>query len=648
MTLCGIAGMIDLNMQVQFDRNELKRMCDIIIHRGPDDEGYYLDSGIALGIRRLSIIDVEGGHQPIHNEDKNIWIIFNGEIFNFQDLRDELAKKGHLFYTRTDTEVIVHLYEQYGLDCLQKLNGQFAFLIWDKNKRRVFIARDRMGIKPFFYAIKNNILIFGSEIKSILTNPDINREIDVEALSQVFYAGYVCAPKTMFVGINSLKEGHLMLIENRSINIKRYWDLQYPKDVGYKNYRNKFLELIEESTKLRLISDVPVGGFLSGGLDSSTVCNMVKKVDSAPLKTFSLRFADKHINEIDYAVFMAKYLGTEQSVLTCSLKNLAPAFPKFIWHSEMPVLATENISLMLLYELARTKVKVILTGEGADELFGGYNLLLWDKIYRQLNSYPWKIIKNILKWYNSKFIGIDSKFPSEHELKIYNKQYGFYPADRYIWDSIKMGIESLCSRSLKEKLDNYNPMEGFLPDTSNIKKTNHLNKLIYYGCKCLLANYVLGPHGDRIAMSNSVEARYPFLDHKLVEFAASIPPHFKIRRLTGKYLVRKSMEQFLPKEIVWRKKKALRTPVAEIFLQKDSPKYIKELLSYQSIKKKGYFNPEAVLKLTKRITHRNLSVTNETKGIALVEAAMFMGVLSTQLFDEIYIKNFYRQVPIFR
>ena len=646
--MCGIAGMIDLKMQKYFDRDELKNMCEIIKHRGPDDEGYYLEPGIALGVRRLSIIDMEGGHQPIHNESKTIWIIFNGEIFNFQDLREELTRKGHLFYTKTDTEVIIHLYEEYGIDCLQKLRGQFAFLIWDKNRKRVFIARDRMGIKPFFYVVKNNILFLGSEIKSILTNPDINREIDIESLSQVFYAGYVCAPKTMFVGISSLKEGHLMLIEKGSITIKRYWDLQYSEEDNYKNYRNKFLELIEESTKLRLIADVPVGGFLSGGLDSSTVCSIVKKIDRAPLQTFSLRFADRRMNEIDYAVFMSKYLGTEQSVLTCSLKNLAPAFPKFIWHSEMPVLATENISLMLLYELARKKVKVILTGEGADELFGGYNVLLWDKIYRQLNKYPTKIIKPIFKWYNSKFIGIDSKFPSKHELKTYNKRYGFYPADRYIWDSIKRGIESLYSQDLKGNLKNYNPMDGFILDTSLIETTAYLNKLLYYGCKCLLSNYVLGPHGDRIAMSNSVEARYPFLDHKLVEFSASIPPHFKIRRLTGKYLVRKSMEQFLPKEIVWRKKKALRTPVAEIFLQKDSPKYIKELLSYQSIKKKGYFNPEAVLKLTKRITHRNLSVTNETKGIALVEAAMLMGVLSTQLFDEIYIKNFYEQAPVLK
>jgi len=626
--VCGIAGMVDLNMQKCFDRNKLKKMCDIIKHRGPDDEGYYLEPGIALGIRRLSIIDVEGGHQPIHNEDKTIWIIFNGEIFNYQDLREELTRKGHLFYTRTDTEVIIHLYEEDGVDCLQKLRGQFAFLIWDKNKKRVFIARDRMGIKPFFYVVKNNILFFGSEIKSILTNPDINREIDVESLSQVFYAGYVCAPKTMFVGINSLKEGHLMLIENGSITTRIYWDLQYPEEDNYKNYRNKFLELIEKSTKLRLIADVPVGGFLSGGLDSSTVCSMVKKIDSAPLQTFSLRFADKHMNEVDYAVFMSKYLGTEQSVLTCSLKNFAPAFPKFIWHSEMPVLATENISLMLLYELARKKVKVILTGEGADELFGGYNVLLWDKIYQQLNRYPGKIIKNILKWYNSKFIGIDSKFPSERELKMYNKRYGFYPADRYIWDSIKRGIESLYSQDLKGNLKHYNPMDGFIPDTSPIETAPYLNKLLYYGCKCLLANYVLGPHGDRIAMSNSVEARYPFLDHKLVEFSASIPPRFKIRRLTGKYLVRKSMEQILPREIVWRKKKALRTPVAQIFLQKDSPEYVKELLSYQSIKNKGYFDAELVSKLIKRITHRNLYDTNETKGISLVEAAIFMGVLS--------------------
>lgn len=649
--MCGIAGMIDLEMKKSFDQGELKRMCDIIRHRGPDDDGYYLEPGIALGVRRLSIIDVEGGHQPIHNEDKTIWIVYNGEIFNYRELRRELERNGHAFYTRTDTEIIIHLYEEFKTGCLEKLRGQFAFVIWDKKEKRVFIARDRIGIRPLYYTVKKNILFFGSEIKSILTNSLINREIDAESLSQVYYAGYVCSPKTMFKSINSLGPAELLVVENKSITIEKYWEINYPPvntNQKLEFYKNKFLELIEESTQYRLIADVPVGVFLSGGLDSSTVCSMVKKIHNLPLETFSLRFTDKYMNEVDYAKVVCRYLGIEPTILTCEQKNLAPAFPKFIWHSETPVLGIDNVSLMLLYKLAKKRAKVILTGEGSDELFAGYNLIIWDKIHGQFNKYPAKFMKPIFKWYHSKFQNsIDSMFPSANDLELYQQRYGFYPPDRYIYDSIRRGIESLYSDRLRESLKTYDPMDGFRLDISNIKDTSHVNKLHYYGCKILLPNYLLATHGDRVAAAHSVEARYPFLDHKLIEFSVTVPPSLRLHGLTGKYLVRKSMENKLPREIVWRKKHALRTPVTQIFFQKSSPEYVKELLSSSCIKRKGYFDPKAVAELIEKIRHRNISNIDETRGRARVETAIFVAILSTQLFDDIYISNFCEQPPAF-
>ena len=390
--MCGIAGTFNLHKDKEISIDNLRRMVAVISHRGPDGFGFYKDERAGLAHARLSIIDLEGGWQPIHNEDKTIWITFNGEIFNYIELRETLISKGHRFYTKSDTEVIVHLYEDYGVECLKYLNGQFAFAIWDKSKDKFFVARDRVGIRPLFYTFVNGAMIFASEIKSLFTNSKVKREIDPCALDQIFTFWMAIPPKTAFKDILELPAGHYMVVEKGDCRIEKYWDLDFAPDYADKSeeeYAEELKELLIDATRLRLRADVPVGAYLSGGIDSSVITALIKKYTNNPLRTFSVAFHDEVYDESKYQKEMIEYLDTDNSVIKCSYQDIGKVFPDIIWHTETPILRTAPAPLYMLSKLVRENgYKVVLTGEGSDEILAGYDIFKEAKVRKFLERDP--------------------------------------------------------------------------------------------------------------------------------------------------------------------------------------------------------------------------------------------------------------------
>jgi len=595
--MCGICGVYSFDKS-HVDKNLLRQMCTVIKHRGPDDEGIFLDDYIGLGMCRLSIIDLETGHQPIHNEDESIWIAFNGEIYNYKELRQFLEQKNHRFYTLSDTEVIIHLYEEFGDDCVTMLNGMFAFAIWDANKKKLVLARDRIGIKPLHYIILNNKLLFGSEIKSILQDADVKREVNLKALHHFLAFEYVPAPETMFKGIKKLLPGHMLIYEKGNVSLKKYWDLKFTnhnkQPIAY--YSDQIYELLKKTVERRLISDVPLGAFLSGGIDSSSIVGLMTELMDEPVKTFSIGFEEQSYNELKYARIIAEHFETEhyEEIIAPDAVNLVN---KIIHYLDEPFADVSVFPTYLVSELARKHVTVVLSGDGGDEQFAGYDWYVASKLdeyYRKapvvLKNGITKIIQKLPSSSQKKgFVNILQRFVEGSSLPVDGRhirwQYFITDKERGYLYTKNLNNESHNLNSF-DVINNY-----YLRDNTNDK----LSKEQYVDIKMYLPDDIL-VKVDRMSMANSLEARVPFLDHEFVEFLATIPSDLKLHGLTTKYILKKTMSRLLPKEIIYREKRGFSIPMKN-WLRDELRNLTLEVLSEKKVKENGYFKYDYVNKI---------------------------------------------------
>ncbi len=638
--MCGIAGFYG-----RVDKNSnsvITRMLTRIKHRGPDQSGTYTSKNIVLGSVRLSIIDLQGGTMPISNQDKSLWIVFNGEIFNYIELRHELLKKGYSFKTSSDTEVIVNLYQEYGKEFVSKLNGQFAIAIWDKSKEELFLARDRVGIRPLFYTEANGTFVFGSEIKSFLEHPDVDLELAPKAISQYFTFWTSLSPDTAFKNVYEVPPGTYLTVNKNKIEHFTYWKLPINKPSEYKynaieEASEKFKETFSNAVKIRLRSDVPVAAYLSGGIDSSITTSFIKKISPENLKTYSIGFDEKEFDESAYQNLASDYFNTEHSSVSCSSSEIASHFEKVVWHSEAPLLRTAPTPMSLLAKSVRDDdTKVVITGEGADELLGGYNIFKETKIRRFWAKNP-----------DSKFRAILLKrlYPYLPQMKNANANilkmfFGFKlnetesPIYSHLlrWNNTSRIINYL-SDDFKQVIDEYNPIndvEGRFKD--ELAGYDYLTKAQFIEIKLFMSGYLLSSQGDRMAMANSIEGRYPFLDHRMIEFCMSVHPDLKLKILNEKYLLKKVMNGKLPNEILERSKQAYRAPIKSVFLSEEMPENLKKMLSEEKVREFGIFDLDKVSLLFNKMKTKNQF--SEIDNMALTV------ILSTQiLYDQFVNKN---------
>ena len=645
--MCGIAGIVT-HPSAAVEKSVLQRMIGMVNHRGPDAAGFHLSGSVGLAHARLSIIDVGGGHQPMHNEDKTVWITFNGEIFNYVELREDLIKKGHRFQTQSDTEVIVHLYEEKGEECVHDLNGQWAFAIWDSRRERLFLSRDRLGVRPLFYAQTPEGFVFGSEIKSLLVVPSMPRAIDRQALDELFTFWVTLPPRTIFEGVSELPPGHSIILEHGDLQIKPYWTLDYNPSKGLieeEEAREGLLELLLDAVRIRLRADVPVGAYLSGGLDSTVIAALVKKLGTTHLKTFSIAFEDKEFDESSFQNEASQFLGTDHQGVLCSSQDIGRVFPEVIWHTEKPVLRTAPAPLFLLSKLVREQgYKVVLTGEGSDEIMGGYDIFKEAKIRRFWAKYPdSKFRPMLLRRLYPYMKNIQSQ--SDAYLRAFfhvRKEDVESPFFSHLprWDmtsKIKVFYSKATADSLK-RCDAMQAIEGLLP--SRYGQWDHFSQSQYLEAAHLLPGYILSSQGDRMAMAHSIEGRFPFLDYRVVEFASRLSPQLKMKVLNEKYLLKAAIGDMIPRSIRNRHKQPYRAPDSQSFLAGGKEgklfEYVEELLAPHAIQEGGVFDAGAVGKL--------LEKARQGKIVSMKDNMALVGVLSTQVVIDRFIKNFPRSV----
>lgn len=633
--MCGIAGILNLKEAQQIELETLAQMLSTMRHRGPDGAGMYRDAWAGLGNVRLSIIDISGGDQPIGNEDGTLWIVLNGEIFNYVELRPELEKKGHRFTTNSDTEVILHLYEEYGTDCLRFLNGQFSIAIWDERRRALFLARDRVGITPLYYTVNANRLIFGSEIKAILAHPDVQAEIDQQALREIFTYWGPLTPHSIFKNIFHLPPAHYMLVENNEIVLKRYWSHDFSVDSSQRSvesYRDELEALLIDATRIRLRADVPVGAYLSGGLDSSLTTAVIRKHTQNHLDTFSITFSDPAFDESQYQLQMAQYLGTDHHVVSCTYKEIGEALPDVIWHTETPVLRTAPVPMYLLSRLVREhQFKVVITGEGSDEFLAGYDIFKEMKIRRFWARDPEsKIRPRLLSrlYPDISGFGTSSAFLTAFFKSNLTSTDSPYYSHLIRWKNTARTQRFLRNPSVDSPLsEEFKPLE--LPP--EFEAWPALGQAQFLEIATFFAPYLISSQGDRMVMANSVEGRFPFLDHRIDEFCNRLPPELKMPVLHEKWLLKQVGKKYLPETIRRRVKKPYRAPIHRSFFDPQPLDFVTDLLSEDVIQKKGLFEPQAVT----RLKQKALSGANLTE----VEDMALVGILSTQLVHELFVEK---------
>lgn len=641
--MCGIAGIANLNDDSKGGATHfLEMMLSSIKHRGPDEFGIYKDHQAGIAHARLSIIDLSSGQQPMSNEDGTIWITFNGEIFNYIELRNDLIKRGHIFKTHSDTEVIIHLYEDFGIECLQHLNGQFAFAIWNKNKKELFLARDRVGIRPLFFATTQDRFYFASEIKAIFATGEVKREIDTIALNQIFTIWCTVPPQTAFKGVYEIPPGHFLIVKDGKIHQEQYWDVSFSEDLKtltFEDALDGLKELLIDSTRLQLRSDVPVGAYLSGGLDSSVTTALIRHFSNSPLQTFSVAFEDKDYDESTYQKDMARALGTEHHEIRCTYADINLNFPKVIWHTEKPILRTAPTPLFLLSKLVReNNFKVVLTGEGADEVLGGYDIFKETKIRHFCARFPDSKYRPLLLKRLYPYLPAFQKQPNAYKEAFFSGGSSSDITDNFFshrprWNTTSRN-KLFFSTELRKSIDSSNS-ESALEMTLNPKFSTWppVSRAQYIELKNLLPGYILSSQGDRMAMANSVEGRFPFLDHRVVEYCAKLPLQYKIKGLKEKYILKQCMKSYLPANILRRTKQPYLAPDSKSFFYAGkSPDYVEELLSESCIQKYGYFNYQAVKLLVNKC--RRGGVVGFKDNMALV------GILSTQLLHKQFIEDF--------
>lgn len=635
--MCGIAGALLVSGQNALP--DPARMIATLRHRGPDGTGYFRSPACALGSARLSIIDLETGDQPVANEDQSVWTVQNGEIFNFIELRAQLQSLGHQFRTRSDTEVIVHAYEQYGERFVEHLSGQFAIALWDKRRQRLLLARDRVGIRPLFYALIGGHLLFASEVKAILAVAPEAAALDEQGLAEVFTFWGTVGERTVFKGVRSLPAGHSLVIENGAERLERYWDWTFPQgsgrtDLSMDEAAEMLHSLLTDVVRQQLRSDVPVGAYLSGGLDSSGIAALARE-SVGTLQTFSLTFEDPEFDESGYQRQMAAHLGVRHSPVRCTTQDIGNVFPELIWHTETPLLRTAPAPLMLLARYVRSQgFKVVLTGEGADEVFGGYDLFKEGKIRRfwaRQPQSPWRpLLLSRLYPYLAR-----SPVANRHFARLFFGQRlqeldnPFY-AHLTRWSTTR-GILKLLSPEMQAVLSSATPETELARQLPRQFDTwSALSRDQYIEVKTLLEGYLLSSQGDRASMAHSVEGRVPYLDQRVIEFVNALGPRYKLRALREKVLLRRALSPMLPASILKRVKQPYRAPESRSFFQGDRPlPYVQELLSESNLRRSGYFQPQAVGRL--------LDKCRTGRALGAGDNMAFVAVLSTLLLQEHFL-----------
>jgi len=602
-------------------------------HRGPDASGTHVAGPAGLTHARLSIIDLQGGAQPMSTVDGRFWITFNGEIFNYIELAEELVKKGHRFATRSDTEVILNAYREYGEDCVQHFNGQWAFAIWDTARQKLFLSRDRLGVRPLFYTQTAGSFLFASEIKSLLACSEVPPEIDLTGLDQTFTFWATLPPRTAFKNIFQLPPGCSLVIEDNKIRVQQYWSVSYAPE-GEQDHANEdhlaheLFDLLLDATRIRLRSDVPVGAYLSGGIDSTVTTALVRKLASDRLRSFSITFEDAEFDESSYQQEASTFLGTQHTNVGCSSADIARVFPEVIWHTEQPVIRTAPAPMFLLSQLVRESgFKVVLTGEGADEVLGGYDIFKEAKIRRfwgrNLES-QWRPL--LLKRLYPYMQGIQRQPTAylKHFFRVTPEDLAspfFSHLPR--WE-LTAKAKQLFSDEVQAELHGYDAM-GELEQTlpSAYGTWSHFSQGEYLEARYLLPGYILSSQGDRMAMAHSVEGRYPFLDYRVVEFASKLPPNLKMKVLDQKHLLKRAFDGLIPDSILRRPKQPYRAPDGKSFFGPAAPEYVQELLSPDALRRTGIFDAKAVVALVNKFKAGRASSVKDN--MALV------GVLSTEL-----------------
>jgi len=647
--MCGIAGIFNYRSPTEHSMElSVRKMLSVIRHRGPDESGMYLGENVGLGNVRLSIIDLKSGQQPVSDESENYWIVYNGEIFNYKELRTQIENKGIRLKTQCDTEVVVQMYAMYGASCLHQFNGQFAFCIWDKKNKQLFLARDRVGIRPLFYWNQNNSFAFCSEIKGLFTLDRIDKKISTESLSQVFTYWTTISPNTPFENVYELPPGHYMTVNEpdyrtgrQKTEIKKYWSLDFP--VKRNNYSYSLSDSIEElndllkdAVRIRLRADVPVAAYLSGGLDSSLTTSLIKEINPEILNTFSIGFKEKEFDETSYQQEAAKYFNTNHTAFECTSDEIAEQFLNTIWHTEFPVLRTSPTPMLMLSKKVRERnIKVVVTGEGADEFFAGYNIFKESKIrnfwakepdskirYKLLSRlYPYlPMLKDSNSMASKMFFG----------YKLTDTNNPFY-SHLLRWHNTSR-ITNFFSNDIADHINKPNTGKTLHPQVpENFMSWSELARSQFLESSIFMSGYLLSSQGDRVAMANSVEGRYPFLDYRVIEFSNQLPDHFKLNCLQEKFLLKKMSIGKIPSSITNRSKQPYRAPISSAFISAKQPAYISEMLSGSCLQSYGLFNPKKVALLFNKMTQQENN--SEVDQMALA------GILSTQLLYMLFIKN---------
>lgn len=584
--MCGITGIVDLRGEGRVGREVLARMTATLVHRGPDSDGFFVEGSVGLGFRRLSIIDLAGGDQPMFTEDGSVVSVCNGEIFNYVELREGLRARGHAFRTNCDVEVLGHLYEEHGEGFLGRLNGQFAFAVYDRRRRRLLLARDHFGVNPLYYTVTDGLLIFASEIKAVLEHPAARREVDLAGLDQVLSFPGLVSPQTMFKDILSLGGGQFLTAADGRVRVGEYWDLDYPQlgeaaeEQGEEFYVERLGELFTRSVEARLQADVPVGFYLSGGLDSSMIAGVVGRAGGRR-HSFSIGFTDRDISEDRYQRLVAERAGSVHHEIVFGWAEIEQRLGEMVYHCECPVKETYNTCSMALSEAARAAgVPVVLTGEGADELFAGYVGYRFDG-FGLRGAQPY---------------GLEAALEEELRERLWGDRNLFYEHDLYALREIREALYSEAALA-----DGADALSRPLVNRERLRNRHPLHQRSYLDFKLRLSDHLISDHGDRMALANSVEARYPFLDIDLVEFSRVIPPRLKLNGYTEKYVLRRAAEGLVPPEVLAREKYGFHAPGSP-FLLRQNIEWINDLLSYERIRRQGYFNPETVEHLKRQYT----------------------------------------------
>jgi len=638
--MCGIAGILNID-GVRPTRPELSDMIVKLRHRGPDGYGFYADGDIGLAHARLSIIDLAGGKQPICNEDGTVWTVFNGEIFNYVELRASLLRDGHVFSTHSDTEVIVHLYEQHGEEFVHHLNGQFSIALWDTRGQKLILVRDRVGIRPLFYTKAGGRLFFASEIKSLFAHAAVRRRINLPALGELFTYWSPLPPSTLFADVSSLPPGHMMTVKAGQMRVRRYWDWHFPESNASDNRpaeecAQALWELLVDAVRLQVRADVPVGAYLSGGLDSAIVVSLLKNFTDTPVRTFSVRFEDAEFDEGVFQRQLVSELDTRHTELVCTSADICAAFPKTIWHTESPLLRTAATPLMLLSEkVLASGYKVVLTGEGADEIMAGYDLFKEAKIRRFCARSPASTVRPALFRRLYPYLSHSPtcsqayahKFFSQGMERVGQPYFSHIPR----WRTTHR-IWRFFSRDALNELGNWDQfleIEKILP--AEIRDWEPLNQDQYVEAHTLLSGYLLCSQGDRVCSANAVEGRFPFLDHRVIEFCNNLPVRYKLMGLKEKYLLKQAARGWIPETIRARTKQPYRAPDSKSFFkQGESAEYVDKLFSESRIRDAGYFDPNA--------TRRLFEKCRRGRAIGFGDNMAFIGILSTMLLDELFIR----------